>query len=98
MRLEHEVLHRARLLARPYVAPRGVELVGFHDVGREAVADLERRPVPAPEPPVAVTPRVVALAPALEVDPLLTDEQLAVHHAGVLVVGAWMPVRVRVVV
>jgi hypothetical protein len=41
---------------------------------------------------------VVSLAPALELDPLATDEQLAVHDPGVLVVGAGVIVGVGVVV
>src|SRR5215218_1805317 len=56
-----EVRHRAgSLTGLPDVAPRGVQLVGLDDVRGEVVADLERRPVPAPHPPVAVSPRVVA--------------------------------------
>ena len=99
MRLEHQVLDRPHALGIvPDVSPPAFHLVGLDDVGREAVPDLERRPVPTPDPPVAVTPRVVPLAPPIERDALPADEQLAVHDPGVLVVSGPSLVGIRVVV
>ncbi len=99
MRLEHQVLDRPHAFTvAPYISPPAFHLVGLDDVGREAVADLERRPVPAPHPPVAITPRVVPLAPPLERDALPADEQLAVHDPGVLVVSGSSLVGIGVVV
>src|SRR5204862_3950062 len=82
----------------PDVSPPAFHLVCLDDIGREAVADLERRPVPAPDPPVTITPRMVPLAASLERDALPADEQLAVHDPGVLVVSGASLVGVRVVV
>src|SRR5207248_5345222 len=53
---------------------------------------------PAPDPPVTITPRMVPLAASLERDALPTDEQLAVHDPGVLVVSGASLVGIRVVI
>ena len=56
-----------------------------HGVEAGAVVEAEGGPAPAPLPPVALAPRVVALARSLELDALVAHQDLAVHAARDLV-------------